>query len=75
MNTPAVTPASGYVRLQLQAQTGRWLTVGPFTTLTGAQRLAEELISQQAVRAVRVEHRQQHRGWTPAWSFLQETRQ
>jgi len=69
MDTPAVTPASGYVRLQLQAQTGRWLTVGPFTTLTGARHLAEDLIAEPTIRAVRVEHK--NRGtWRPAWSFI-----
>lgn len=54
---------AGPVRLQLQTPAGHWIPVGPFSTLTGAQALAEDLIEVQAVRAVTVESR--HRGVGP----------
>lgn len=67
--TLSPTQSAGLVRLRLQATTGRWLTVGPFGSLTGARALAQDLIAQQAVKAVRVERK--NRGtWRPAWSFL-----
>jgi hypothetical protein len=61
-------PTQGYVRLRLQAPTGRWLTVGPFGSLGGARRMAEDLITEGAVRSALVQHKS--RGcWAPAWSF------
>jgi hypothetical protein len=68
MATHAVSPSSGHVRLRLLSPAGRWINVGPFGTLGGARRLAEDLIAEGAVRSVRVQHR--NRGtWQPAWSW------
>jgi len=68
MATATLTPSTGHVRLQVRTAAGRSVYVGPFATLGGARRLAEDLISEGAVRVVRVEHKA--RGcWTPAWSF------
>lgn len=62
-------PQSGLVRLRIQTEAGRWVNVGPFNNLSGAKRLAEDLIADHAVHAVRVEHRQRST-WKPAWSWL-----
>jgi hypothetical protein len=68
MTIDTVTPKSGNVRLKLETLTGRVLLVGPFASLGGARRLAEDLIAEGAVLSVAVSHR--NRGsWRPAWSF------
>ena len=59
----------GHVRLRVETPTGRLVYVGPFTTLGGARRLAEDLVGDGAVRSVLVQHR--NRGtWRPAWGWL-----
>jgi len=64
-----VTPCPGHVRLKLETATGRSMYVGPFATLGGARRLAEDLIGGGAVRSALVQHRS--RGtWRPAWGWL-----
>jgi len=67
-----LSPSTGLVRVRLQSPEGRWLTVGPLLTLSGARRLAEDLLTEhpQSVNAVRVEHRQ-GTTWRPAWTFSQ----
>lgn len=62
-------PQAGLVRLKLQTEAGRWVNVGPFGSLTGARSLAEDLLADHAVHAVRVEHRNKGT-WRPAWSWL-----
>jgi hypothetical protein len=47
METPAITPSPAHVRLRLKTQSGRWVNVGPFTTLGGARRLADDLLAEQ----------------------------
>jgi len=64
-----VTPCPGHVRLKLETPAGRYMYVGPFATLGGARRLAEDLIGGGAVRSALVQHR--NRGtWRPAWGWL-----
>jgi len=60
----------GLVRIRVQSTAGRWLTVGPLLTLSGARRLTEDLLAEhpRAVSTVRVEHRQGST-WRPAWTF------
>lgn len=64
-----ITSSTGHVRLRIQTGASRWVNVGPFGSLIGARTLAQDLIAQQAVHAVRVEHRNKG-AWRPAWSFL-----
>jgi hypothetical protein len=69
MAEDTVTPCPGHVRLKLETATGRSMYVGPFATLGGARRLAEDLIGGGAVRSALVQHR--NRGtWRPAWGWL-----
>lgn len=67
---PEVTPKSGHVRLRLQTRTGRWVNVGPFGSLAGARRMAEDLLTEQppAVRSVCVQHKNRAT-WKSAWSW------
>jgi hypothetical protein len=68
MDTQTLSPTAGRVRLKLTATTGRILLVGPFASLGGARRMAEDLIAEGAVRSALVQHKS--RGcWAPAWSF------
>jgi hypothetical protein len=46
---PHPVPSTGCIRLRLQTEAGRWLNVGLLTTLTGARRLAEDLVTQPTV--------------------------
>jgi hypothetical protein len=63
-----LTSRTGRVRLRLEFLTGHTITVGPFATLGGARRMAEDLITEGAVRSALVQHKS--RGcWAPAWSF------
>jgi len=65
------------VRVRLQSSDGRWFTVGPLLTLSGARVLAEDMLAEhpRTVSAVRVEHRQRGHGWRPAWTFSQGSAQ
>jgi hypothetical protein len=71
-----LSPNTGLVRVRLQSPDGRWLTVGPLLTLSGARRLTEDLLAghHRIVSAVRVEHRQGST-WRPAWTFSQGSAQ
>ena len=62
-----ITP--GMARLKVLTEAGRSVYVGPFDSLAGARRMAQDLAADSpAVISVRVEHRQQG-GWKPAWAF------
>jgi hypothetical protein len=63
-----LTSRTGRVRLRLEFLTGHTLTVGPFATLGGARRMAEDLIAEGTVLSVAVSHRNKG-SWRPAWSF------
>ncbi len=54
-----LSPSPGLVRVRFQSSEGRWFTVGPLLTLSGARVLAEDMLAEhpRTVSAVRVEHR------------------
>jgi hypothetical protein len=60
MTSEILSPSPGIVRVRLQSLEGRWFTVGPLLTLSGARVFAEDMLAEspQSVKAVRVEHRQ-----------------
>ncbi len=68
MTGATVTSQLGLVRLKIETQAGRSLIVGPFNTLGGAKRLAQDLIEDGTVQSVQVLHRNKG-SWRPAWSF------
>jgi hypothetical protein len=76
MTSRILSPTIGLVRIRVQSTAGRWLTVGPLLTLSGARRLTEDLLAEypRTVSAVRVEHRQGST-WRPAWTFSQGSAQ
>lgn len=69
-STQPLTTQTGTVRLRLHTHAGHSMLVGPFGSLSGAKRMAEDLLAEQppAIRAARVEHRNKGT-WRPAWSW------
>ena len=63
---PRTLSNAGQARLKGRTNAGRWVYAGPFPSLGGARRMAQDLATGAGIREVRVEHR--NRGsWRPAW--------
>ena len=56
------------VRLKIEAVTGRQLLIGPFGSLSGCRRLAEDLAGDSSIKVVSVESKHPWRGWIPVWT-------
>jgi hypothetical protein len=70
MSEGSVAPGNVRIRVQTEQRAPAWTIVGPFSSLSPALQLTQDLLeAEPSIRAIRVEHYQRRGGWKSACSF------